>query len=77
MDDLVRWFGQQLDADMARAQAAPPGPWTTDSAGSIVDAASRRVIPSVGGALDGRVSRWPEGPAAEHILALSPDHTLR
>jgi len=27
MDDLVRWFGQQLDEDERTARAATPGPW--------------------------------------------------
>lgn len=48
-----------------------------DGAGSIVDAAGNRVILSVGGKLDGRVSRWPEDPAAAQVLAHDPIGTLR
>lgn len=76
MDDLIRWFGEQLDTDMARANAAPPGPWAIDGSGSIVDANGAKVIRSVGGAMDGRMSRWPEGPAAEHILGSDPSRVI-
>ena len=30
MDDLMQWFGKQLDIDAARARAATPGPWRYD-----------------------------------------------
>ena len=72
MDDLVRWLGEQLDEDEQIAQGAPLGPWSMDGAGSVVGADGSRVVPSVGGALNGRVTRWPEGPAAAHILGHDP-----
>jgi hypothetical protein len=75
--DLVQWLSVQLDTDTTCAQAAPPGPWSMNSAGGIVDANGVRVICSVGGAFDGRVSRWPEGPVVEHVLAHDPAQTLR
>ena len=77
MDDLVQWLRAQLDADAARAIAAPRGPWSMDSPGSIVDADGSRVIPSVGGALDGRATRWPEGPVVDHVIAWDPARVLR
>ncbi|MFF1298120.1 MULTISPECIES: DUF6221 family protein [unclassified Streptomyces] len=76
MEDLVQWLGSQLDEDERIAKAAPSGPWTVDSAGSVVDADGGRVIPSVGGALNGRTSRWPEGPAVDHILRQEPGRAL-
>lgn len=77
MDELVRWLGEQLDADAATAEAAPPGPWSMDGSGSIVAADDTRVVCSVGGTIDGRVSRWPEGPVVEHVLAHDPARVLR
>jgi hypothetical protein len=43
----------------------------------VVDADGGRVIPSVGGAQDGRATRWPEGPAANYVLAHDPARVLR
>ncbi|MGW3025843.1 DUF6221 family protein [Streptomyces sp. NPDC001221] len=77
MDELVRWLDEQLAEDERIAQAAPLGPWSMDGAGSIVDADGERVVPSVGGTLNGRVSRWPEGPAAAQILGHDPARVLR
>lgn len=34
MDELVRWLGEQLDTDAAKAQSAKPGPWHVDG-GSV------------------------------------------
>jgi len=76
MDELVRWLGEQLDADAARAQAAPPGPWVLADNGSIVAADGSRVVSSVGGALEGQVSRWPEGPTVDHVLGQDPARVL-
>jgi hypothetical protein len=77
MDDFVKWLGMQLDEDERIAKAAPAGPWSMDGSGSIVDVNGGRVIPSVGGALDGRTTRWPESPAADHILSQDPARSLR
>jgi hypothetical protein len=77
MDDLVVWLRTQLDEDEARAMAAPRGPWSVQVSGSIVDADGGRVIPSVGGALDGRAVRWPEGPVVEHVVGHDPARVLR
>lgn len=77
MDELVRWLGEQLDEDARIAKAAPRGPWATDGAGSIVDADGGRVIPSVGGAQDGRATRWPEGPVVEAVTMWHPERVLR
>jgi hypothetical protein len=74
---LAEWFLTQLDEDERVTRAAPRGPWSMDGAGSIVDVDGARVICSVGGTLDGRVSRWPEGPAAEHVLSHDPERVLR
>ncbi|WP_069744762.1 DUF6221 family protein, partial [Streptomyces sp. EN23] len=77
MDGLVRWLSVQLDEDERIAKAAPPGPWSMDGAGSVADADGGRVIPSVGGALDGRVTRWPEGTVIDHVLGHDPARVLR
>jgi hypothetical protein len=77
MDDLVQWLRVQLDEDERIARTAPRGPWAVTDAGSIVDADSGRVVSSVGGALDGRVSCWPEGPVVDHVLAHDPARVLR
>jgi hypothetical protein len=77
VDDLVVWLRAQLDADAARAEAAPCGPWSVDVSGSIVDADGGRVIPSVGGARDGHPVRWPEGPVVEHVVGHDPARVLR
>ncbi|MEV4227279.1 DUF6221 family protein [Streptomyces bobili] len=77
MADFVQWLRAQLDVDAARAIAAPRGPWSMDGSGSIVDADGGRVIPSVGGALDGRSTRWPEGPVVDHVIAWDPAQVLR
>lgn len=77
MDDLMRWLGKQLDTDATRAETAPPGPWTVTDSGSIVAADGQRVVCSVGGTVDGRVSRWPEGPTVEHVLTHDPAQVLR
>lgn len=74
--ELVDFLRARYDEVAARAEAAPPGPWKVEVGGSIVDANGRRVIPSVGGAVDGRVSRWPEGPATEHIIDNDPARVL-
>jgi hypothetical protein len=73
----VVWLRAQLDADAARAEAAPRGPWSVDVSGSIVDADGGRVIPAVGGARDGHPVRWPEGPVVEHVVGHDPTRVLR
>lgn len=77
MEDLVRWYTRQLDADAARAEAAPPGPWAIDASGRVAGATGVKVIRSVGGAFDGRVSRWPEAPVVDHVLGNDPERVLR
>ncbi|MDQ0758659.1 DUF6221 family protein [Streptomyces canus] len=77
MNDLVQFLRDQLDEEQRVAEAAPRGPWAVTDAGSIVDADGGRVVSSVGGALDGRVSRWPEGPVVAHVLAHDPARVLR
>lgn len=77
MDELVAWLREQLDADERIALAAPRGPWGMDGSGSITDADGARVVPSVGGARDGRATRWPDGPSADHILGHDPARVLR
>lgn len=77
MDEFVKWLGQQLDADAARLGAAPPGPWSMNGAGGIVDADGGRVICSVGGAFDGRISRWPEAPVVEVVTTWHPQRLLQ
>jgi hypothetical protein len=76
-DGFVTWLHTQLDEHERVVKAAPPGPWTVDGSGSIVAADGSRVVLSVGGKLDGRVSRWPEGPAAAHIVACDPVRVLQ
>lgn len=72
MNDLIQWFSAQLDEDERILKTAPRGPWSMNDSGSIVDADGGRVITSVGGALDGRISRWPEPPVVDHVLAHDP-----
>lgn len=74
--ELVDFLRARYDEVAARAEAAPPGPWNVEASGSIVDANGAKVIGSVGGVMDGRVSRWPEGPAAEHIIGNDPARAL-
>ena len=76
MDDLIAFLRARWAEEAARAQAAPPGPWTVDVSGSIVAANGAKVVYSVGGALGGHVSRWPEQPAADFITSNGPDQAL-
>jgi hypothetical protein len=76
-DDLVQFLRARLDEDGRIANAAPRGPWRMEGSGSIVDAEGGRVILSVGGALDGRTSRWPEGPVADAVTTWHPERALR
>ena len=77
MDELVRFLRARYDEDEQIARAAPDGPWSMDGSGSIVDGTGGRVVPSVGGARNGRATRWPEDPAAEHIAQHDPARVLR
>ncbi|MFI9344912.1 DUF6221 family protein [Streptomyces sp. NPDC052773] len=77
MDELVQWLRAQLGEDERIALAAPSGPWAADASGSIAAADGGRVVPSVGGALDGRAIRWPEGPVVGHLVAHDPARVLR
>ncbi|APY88193.1 hypothetical protein DCW30_05760 [Streptomyces alfalfae] len=37
MDELVQWYGEQLDADERIAEAATPGPWRVRDEGVVGD----------------------------------------
>jgi hypothetical protein len=77
MEDMAEWLHACLNEDADRAEAAPSAPWSVNGAGSIVAADGGRVIPSVGGALNGRPTRWPEEPVVDHILGSDPGRALR
>jgi hypothetical protein len=77
VNDPVQFLNARLDEAEKRAQAAPPGPWAVEASGSITDAHGKTIVPSIGGAVEGRVSRWPEPPAAAFIIANDPARTLR
>jgi hypothetical protein len=77
VDDLAVFLNAQFDEDERVASAAPRGPWSVEVSGSVVAADGGRVVPSVGGAVDGCVTCWPEGPVVDHVLAYDPARVLR
>jgi hypothetical protein len=77
MNDLVRWYGEQLDEDERIAKAATPGPWV-DQGGYVTDVGPKVQVTDYG-TQDGEPEEdKPQGRAdSAHIARHDPARVLR
>lgn len=79
MDELVRWFGEQLDTDERIARAATEGPWSVDdeSYAEAIYAPDRRTAVVAGGRWGGEAAVFKSTADALHIAGWDPARVLR
>lgn len=79
MDDLVQWFGEQLDKVERLARAATEGPWSVDDEkyAEAIYGPDHRTAVVAGGRWGGEASVFESTEDALHIAAHDPARVLR